>query len=386
MKDVPENELLSAYLDGELTAEEQAEVEELLAASPAARQLVDELRALSSSLQALPAYQLGEDLSEQVLRLAEQGKLDRRAAAEAPNGAVEEPEEPAWRAAVRRLARPRNWVWAGVAVAVALLLMVTQSHRLFEPGRREIAMDTVGDDVPAAESPAAAPTEADEAADAETVAEYPAEAELAPRDEMKRGRADLADGMAGPGKAVSAPVPAAPAAAAPAGPPAVSGPAIAHPDEAAAPVERGGSAFGGMGSGRVDKESDAIEIQRPDRGMPSKDQARYAAKMEKGTAKLTEQEASTGAKADQPPADEQRPGPTLIVSCWGTPAALQGLAFEALLEKQGVRQVATAETEAEYARPRARAFQAGKAAWYGARGEPSALRQVVEVEATRDQL
>ena len=44
MNDLPENELLSAYLDGELSAAEQAEVERLLATNPAARQLLDELR------------------------------------------------------------------------------------------------------------------------------------------------------------------------------------------------------------------------------------------------------------------------------------------------------------------------------------------------------
>ena len=45
MNDLPQNELLSAYLDGELTAAEQADVERLLAANPAARQLLDELPA-----------------------------------------------------------------------------------------------------------------------------------------------------------------------------------------------------------------------------------------------------------------------------------------------------------------------------------------------------
>ena len=45
MNDMPENELFSAYLDGELTAAEQAAVEQLLAQAAAARQLMDELRA-----------------------------------------------------------------------------------------------------------------------------------------------------------------------------------------------------------------------------------------------------------------------------------------------------------------------------------------------------
>ena len=75
MNDLPQNELLSAYLDGELTAAEQAEMERLLAANPAARQLLDELRALSATLQALPQEKLGEDLSRQVLRVAERRML-----------------------------------------------------------------------------------------------------------------------------------------------------------------------------------------------------------------------------------------------------------------------------------------------------------------------
>jgi len=43
---VPESELLSAYLDGEVTAAEQARAEELLAADAEARRFVDGLRAL----------------------------------------------------------------------------------------------------------------------------------------------------------------------------------------------------------------------------------------------------------------------------------------------------------------------------------------------------
>ena len=75
MKNVPENELFSAYLDGELTAAEQAAVEQTLNNSPAARQLLEELRALSTTLQALPPQKLGKDLGPQVLREAERRML-----------------------------------------------------------------------------------------------------------------------------------------------------------------------------------------------------------------------------------------------------------------------------------------------------------------------
>ena len=62
MNHAAENKLFSAYLDGELTADEEARVEQLLAASPAAQQLMDELR-LSYTLQSLPAETLSEDIS-----------------------------------------------------------------------------------------------------------------------------------------------------------------------------------------------------------------------------------------------------------------------------------------------------------------------------------
>jgi hypothetical protein len=72
---VPDTELFSAYLDGELTAEEQAHVEQLLSASPDARQLLEELRALGSTLQGLPQQKPDEDLSVRVLELAERRML-----------------------------------------------------------------------------------------------------------------------------------------------------------------------------------------------------------------------------------------------------------------------------------------------------------------------
>ena len=75
MNDVPDTELFSAYLDGELTADEQVRVEQILAASPEARQLVEELRALGSTLQALPQQKLDEDLSARVLQVAERRML-----------------------------------------------------------------------------------------------------------------------------------------------------------------------------------------------------------------------------------------------------------------------------------------------------------------------
>ncbi len=135
MLNVPENELFSAYLDGELTAAEQADVERLLAASPAARQLMDELRALSSTLQSLPAHKLDEDLSQQVLRLAEQRVLMGGTDSD-PN--FQGPAVPAgrWQAIGRRLRQPRIWAWPAAAAAVAIVLAVLHPEQAGRVARR----------------------------------------------------------------------------------------------------------------------------------------------------------------------------------------------------------------------------------------------------------
>ena len=75
MDKVPESELLSAYPDGELTAAEQARVEQLLAAEPGGPAWLEEMRALSHTLQSLPQEKVGEDLGPHVLRMAEQRLL-----------------------------------------------------------------------------------------------------------------------------------------------------------------------------------------------------------------------------------------------------------------------------------------------------------------------
>jgi negative regulator of sigma E activity len=123
MNELPQNELLSAYLDGELTADERARVEQLLAADPAARRVVDEFRAVRGRLQALPKHTVGEDLSERVLRAAERRMLGQTAA---PTGEVETPAPPElrpWRSLARRFLTRRSLAWAAAAAAVALVLV-----------------------------------------------------------------------------------------------------------------------------------------------------------------------------------------------------------------------------------------------------------------------
>ena len=161
MKEVPENELLSAYLDGELTAAEQVEVERLLAASPAARQLLEELRALSSTLQTLPQHKLGEDISQRVLRIAERRMLTEPAAPgelpvpseghrnDPPNGRPS--LTPA--AILRRLLNSRALVWSSLAVVVAVMLMVMDPGRQDRPAGDGIAVREPADHAAEREEP-----------------------------------------------------------------------------------------------------------------------------------------------------------------------------------------------------------------------------------------
>jgi anti-sigma factor RsiW len=150
MDDVtPENlnpaELLSAYLDGEVTAAQRAQVEQRLATDPEARAALDELRALSAALQSLPKLSVGEDLSERVLRRAERAMLQRQevepavvamsaaaphtsAAQAASNGSGDLPTKNEEKPSLLEFGSSgagwaRRLAWPLAAVAAALLLM-----------------------------------------------------------------------------------------------------------------------------------------------------------------------------------------------------------------------------------------------------------------------
>jgi len=104
------DELLSAYLDGEVTAEERAAVEAHLATSDAARQLLSELQSLRSDMGALPRARVAANFSDRVVQAA--------VAAKAANQPVATPA---------RAAR-RSWmvVTAAVAATAACLLVAVQ--------------------------------------------------------------------------------------------------------------------------------------------------------------------------------------------------------------------------------------------------------------------
>ena len=112
-----DDELLSAYLDDELTPEERARVEERLAADPAASRLLEDLRSVSRVMQELPPEKLDADLRDSVLRCAERAMLvsGERASARGLTDVVR--NLPVGRSR-------RAWLWAGAAIAAGLMLMI----------------------------------------------------------------------------------------------------------------------------------------------------------------------------------------------------------------------------------------------------------------------
>lgn len=109
-----DEELLSAYLDGELTADEQARVERRLAEDAGYRQLHEELRALRQHIETLPMARLPADFRETVLAAAERQMIAPKRSTAAM--------QPAPLPAERRWVRPL--VWTGLVAAAAVLVMI----------------------------------------------------------------------------------------------------------------------------------------------------------------------------------------------------------------------------------------------------------------------
>lgn len=124
------DELISAYLDGELSPAEKVRVEEQLMDSADHRRLFEELKALRRSLQSLPAETLAEDFAARVLRRAERELLadgtpvDKSKAKEAAAKpvVVEAPPVVA-RPVVAERGNRRGLVWSIIATAAAVGLL-----------------------------------------------------------------------------------------------------------------------------------------------------------------------------------------------------------------------------------------------------------------------
>src|SRR5260221_10915638 len=151
MDNLHNDERISAFLDGELAADEQIRFEERLAETAELRQLVEELRALRGSLDLLPRHRLEADFADHVLRRAEREMLT------AGDGASSSgPTESVGHAVRASTGESRNWkrrafrplIYAAVAIAAAVMIMI------FNPPRdkdRDVAQ--IGDNAKLARLP-----------------------------------------------------------------------------------------------------------------------------------------------------------------------------------------------------------------------------------------
>ncbi len=115
------DELLSAYVDGELTGPELAGVELRLQQDAEARRWVAEARTLSSLMQSLPRGRLSPKLRAQVLRRVSEERLSSEW--KQPAGRELSGTSPGM---ARSYGGVRRWFWSGLAIAAALLLMFLQ--------------------------------------------------------------------------------------------------------------------------------------------------------------------------------------------------------------------------------------------------------------------
>ncbi|HEV3006634.1 MAG TPA: zf-HC2 domain-containing protein [Pirellulales bacterium] len=191
-----DDELLTAYLDGELTADERRRVETLLADQPESRQLLDELRALGGTLASVPRYRLDADFASRVLRAAERTMLSGEVAALPVNtapivsaagpphhaddlklaGSDDEAgangrsrddakllpasqHEAVWSSTARRWSwqrARRPLAWVGVMLAASVLIMIAERGQVGGPGPRQVALarkDAVPNDNAARNAP-----------------------------------------------------------------------------------------------------------------------------------------------------------------------------------------------------------------------------------------
>ncbi len=133
--DNPDQILISAYLDDELTADERARAEQLLASSAEAHELLDEMRTLRSKLQELPQHRLEIDFPKIILRqveLASQTALpqtESHSLTPSPlHPLTSSPPHPSPFTPHHSLFRKRGLAWSLIAIAAAVLITITTRH------------------------------------------------------------------------------------------------------------------------------------------------------------------------------------------------------------------------------------------------------------------
>ncbi len=113
-----DEQLLSAYIDGELTAEELVAVEAWLAEDGDARELVEELRNVAATLQGLPTQTLSDDWKRTLAERLDRATISTSSPANSPEANSHK--------VIPRLSVGRSlrgWTWSVGAIAAALLIM-----------------------------------------------------------------------------------------------------------------------------------------------------------------------------------------------------------------------------------------------------------------------
>jgi anti-sigma factor RsiW len=194
-----QEEMISAYLDGELAPDERAQVEQWLGDSADLRQFRDDLLSLRASLRRLPTHKAARDFSASIQQGAITGTQDNAGAEDARIEPVSLRSLWAQGAGWRRLA------WPAIAIAAALLIMLFDSTRE-EP--RQVAHAPQGE-MAIKQQPAAPQQKRDQALDREQLGQAGENDSFAPQS------ADLAVRQTARPAAIpgETPVPAAGAAA-----------------------------------------------------------------------------------------------------------------------------------------------------------------------------
>src|SRR5262245_32413000 len=155
---LPNDELLSAYLDGEVTDQEREVVERALHESPEVRRALDELRRLQADVRALPRMRLEPDFCDRVLRESQRTMLLGEASGAQESNVIASPvraDESGWRddwqpeLTGRRVERPRfqrlQRVAAALAVLVPALVLMVLATRDPRAGVSQVATSERGD-------------------------------------------------------------------------------------------------------------------------------------------------------------------------------------------------------------------------------------------------
>lgn len=177
----PDDELLSAYIDGELSADELRAVEEWIASDPGAQALVEELRNVSNTVQSLPRAAVPAEWTAQLAQ-----RLDDAAAAPTATDSKHEQNGQAGSIASLPIGRSRRgWWWSAAAIAAAVGIVMLLPQGVNGPAPDHVALKRPAAGREFAPAPTGEPAD-ESVADNELLAEpATAAAEESPLDDLR---------------------------------------------------------------------------------------------------------------------------------------------------------------------------------------------------------